>query len=237
MTSLFPALNRSITAICLFLFGFLGTETALLAANTAAATEAPRAFLWKVEGPHPSWLCGTVHSGDPRVAALAPSVVAALSSSRSFHPEVELSPETITTLAAKLFPADAPDLATRLPARLWARVVKAGVQLGLPEPMLHQLSAGTAVLLFSAPEEGDAEATVDGQLYAHAKERNLRIAALETIDEQLAVFQQLAEPQAIAALAETLDDVDAGRPDDRKLLDAYAAGDEHAILVAVQTDF
>ena len=92
--------------------------------------------------------------------------------------------------------------------------------------MLHQLSPGTAALLFSAPEGSDPTATVDGQLYARAKERNLRIAALETIEEQLAVFQQLPDPQAIAALTEALDEVDAGRPDDRKLLDAYAAGDD-----------
>jgi uncharacterized protein YbaP (TraB family) len=236
MTSLFPALNRSITAIYLFLFAYLGTETALIAANSAGVA-APHSFLWKIEGPHPSWLCGTVHSGDPRVAILAPNVIAALAASHSFHPEIELSPETIMSLAAKLFPVDAPDLAPRLPPGLWARLVRAGAQLGLPEPMLHQLSPGTAALLFSAPEEGDAAATVDGQLYARAREQNLRIAALETIEEQLAVFQQLPDAQAIAALTEALDEVDAGRPDDRKLLDAYAAGDDRAILDAVQADF
>ncbi|MSU25346.1 MAG: TraB/GumN family protein [Opitutus sp.] len=140
-------------------------------------------------------------------------------------------------VSEKLFRAGTPDLATRLPSKLWPRLVRAGANLGLPELLLHQLTPGSALLLFSAPAETDPTATVDGQLYARAKDRNLTVAALESIDEQFAIFENLTDAQACAALAETLDEIAAGRPDDRKLLATYATGDERAVLAVVQAEF
>jgi uncharacterized protein len=235
MTSLILPLTRSFSGIYLFLFAIVASSPAAATADPSASPP-PRAFLWKVEGVHPSWLFGTVHSSDARVATLPESVTSALAASRSFHPEIELSSDVIGRIAEKLFQPDTADLASRLPPRLWARLVRAGEKLGLPEPMLHQLTPGTAALLLSAPAESDPAATVDGQLYARAKDHNLTIAALETIDEQLDIFDQLSDPQAIAALSEALDEIDAGRPGERKLLAAYAMGDERAVLALVEAE-
>jgi uncharacterized protein YbaP (TraB family) len=202
-----------------------------------ASRTVSRPFLWKVEGPRPSWLFGTVHSADPVVATLPTAVTSALDGSRTFHPEVELSAELDAELAVKLFAANHPDLSTRLPPALWARVKKSGAALGLPEMMLQRLSPGLAALLFAAPAETDVDATVDGQLYQRAQARRLTVAALETIDEQLAVFEKLPETQAIAALTEALDEAEHGRPNEKKLLRAYAAGDEAAIAAAIDAEF
>jgi uncharacterized protein len=205
------------------------------APQAAKAAAAP--FLWKVEGPRPSWLFGTMHSDDAAVATLPPRVTAALDASRSFHPEIALDADLGMAVAAKLFASEGPDLDHVITPALWQRVEKTGAALGLPVPILQRLSPGFAALLFSSPPNTDVSATIDGQLYARAKARQLAIGALETIDEQLSLFQKLSNEAAIAALTDALDEVDAGRPHEKKLVDAYASGDEQALVKIVQEEF
>lgn len=207
-------------------------SSAAIASRTATTP-----FLWKVEGPRPSWLFGTIHSADPQVATLPASVTSALDASQSFHPEVELSADLGMALAAKLLMGGNPDLSSRLSPALWVRVKKAGAAMGLPEMMLEKLTPGLAALFFSAPADTQVEATVDGQVYARAVARKLKVAALETLDEQLSIFTNLPEPQAITALTEALDEADHGRPSEQKLLRAYASGDEKAVIAAVEAEF
>jgi Uncharacterized protein conserved in bacteria len=198
---------------------------------------AVRPFLWRVDGPRPSWLFGTIHSADPAVARLPASVTTALDASRSFHPEVELSVELAPTLALKLFATDTPGLSTRLAPALWRRVQQAGDRLGLPDLLLDRLTPGLAALFFSAPTDTDVAATVDGQLQARATARRLATAPLETLDEQLGLFAQLPEAIAITALTEALAEVESGRPNEKKLLRAYASGDERLVVAAIEAEF
>lgn len=248
MTRLNLGLTRGLAAIYLLfssapLFPVAGaTERPLAAAASVAATSTPlraavRPFLWKVEGPRPSWLFGTIHSADPAVARLPASVTTALDASRSFHPEVELSDELPAILALKLFATDTPGLSTRLAPALWRRVQHAGAQLGLPDLLLDRLTPGLAALFFSAPTDTAVAATVDGQLQARATARRLATAPLETLDEQLGLFAQLPEALAITALTEALADVESGRPNEKKLLRAYASGDERLVAAAIEAEF
>ena len=219
-------LSLTLSVIYLFLIAFPAIR----------GTAAP--LLWRVEGPRPSYLYGTVHSSDPRLKGMAPSVFKALDACQSFHPEVELSPDIAGQMAARLFNPAAPDLETCLPPPLWERVKVAGASLGLPELLLHRLSPGLAALLFAAPpEETDISATVDGQLYEHSQARGLTIAALETVDEQLNLFDQLKPAQAQALLVESLDDFEAGHAQLDRLLDACVSGDEGRIAAEVEAEF
>ena len=242
MTRLNLGLNIGLAAIYLFL-NALGAPLAPAAENTqsAAARSAGAAsrppFLWKVDGPRPSWLFGTVHSDDPRVATLPPSVTAALAASRSFHPELELNADLGPAVAAKMFQAGTPALSRRLKPALWQRVERAGASLGLPSAVLEQLTPAFAALLFSAPPTLNVAGTLDGQLYARAQTRGLKITALETPEQQFAIFEKLPEVHAITALTEALDEVEAGRPNEKKLLAAYASGDERAVLAIIEAEF
>jgi uncharacterized protein len=195
-------------------------------------------LLWRVEGPRPSYLYGTVHSADSRVREIAPSVIKALEACTTFHPEIELSPNLAASMASRMFGPATPDLQTVLPLPLWQRVLAAGARLGVPEPLLHRLSPGFAALLFAAPaEQTDIMATVDGQLYARSQSRGLTIVALETLDEQLDLFDKLKPASAVALLTQMLDDFETGQPQIDRLLAAYAAGDEQRITDAVAEDF
>jgi uncharacterized protein YbaP (TraB family) len=169
------------------------------------------------------------------VKVIAPAVLNALDRCKSFHPEIELSPEIGARVVSRLLLAPAHDLKTLLPAPLWKRVKSAGTQLGVPEPLLQRLSPGLAALLFAAPfDETEIGATVDGQLYARSRSRGLAITALETVDEQLDLFADLPPAQAQGLLAESLDDFEAGHARLARLLTAYASGDERKI--SAETD-
>jgi uncharacterized protein YbaP (TraB family) len=220
-------LSSELIAIYLFLMA------PLAAASTAAAP-----LLWRVEGPRPSYLFGTLHSADPRIKTIAPTVLKALASCRSFHPEVVLSPEAAERMAARLFNPAAPDLENRLPQPLWDRVKAAGAKIDLPEQLLHQLSPGLAALLFAAPpEETAVNATIDGQLYERSQVLRLPVTAVESIDEQLDLFDRLDPAQAQAFLVESLNDFDTGHAQLARMLDAYASGDEDRIAAVVEEEF
>jgi uncharacterized protein YbaP (TraB family) len=240
MTRLKQTITPALAAIYLFLSNAIVPAVGQPAPTASAGVlhpAPPHPFLWKVDGPAPSWLFGTIHSDDSSVATLPAVVIASLDASRSFHPEVEASAELGLEVAARMFGSDGPDLATRLPTVLWARVRKAGDTLGLPEPLLQRLSPGFAAMLFSAPANTDIASTVDGQLYDRAVSHGLAVAALETIDEQLSLFDKLPDAQAIAALTDALDELAAGRPAGKKLLAAYTSGDERTVVAVVAAEF
>ena len=227
MTRRNPLLSTALTAIYLFLMG-----------PVAAAPADRGPLLWRVDGPRPSYLFGTLHSADPRINTIAPEVFVALAAGRSFHPDVDLSGDAATRMAARLVNLAAPDLETRLPPAVWRRVQSAGARLGLPEPLLHRLSPGLAGLLFAAPPaDTDLAATIDGQLFARARDLGLPVTAVESIDEQLDLFDRLAPAPAQAFLVEALDDFDADHAQLARLLEAYASGDETRIAAAVAAEF
>jgi len=204
--------------------------------TAGSLTAAP--LLWRVEGPRPSFLFGTVHSAESPAATIPPAVFTALDSCTSFHPEIELSPDLPAQMAARLFDPDTPDLQGAVSPDLWRRVQAAGAKLGLPEELLHRLTPGLAALLFAEPPgETEIMATVDGQLYQRSEDRGLTIVALESVDEQLDLFNHLTRPQALGLLHESLDDFEAGHPQFARLLAAYAAGDEGKLAAVVAEDF
>jgi hypothetical protein len=76
-------------------------------------------LLWRVEGPPTSYLFGTVHSSDQRAVAVLSPAFNALDTCRSFHPEVDLSPDIAErTVVRFLNPATPRFKITRLPASL-----------------------------------------------------------------------------------------------------------------------
>src|ERR671927_413740 len=93
-------------SLCLFICGFsiVGVFAAIsLGAQTAPAqvraTDKP--FLWRIDGPVPSYLYGTVHVPDPRVLELPEVVRKAFDASDVFNAEIPLDPETQAGMLSK----------------------------------------------------------------------------------------------------------------------------------------
>src|ERR1051325_3410775 len=85
--------------VIVFLTGSLSLSTQSAQAQVRA-TEKP--FLWRIEGPVPSYLYGTVHVPDPRVLELPEVVRRALNASDVFNAEIPLDAATQGALLSKI---------------------------------------------------------------------------------------------------------------------------------------
>lgn len=194
-------------------------------------------FLWKVESDPPSYLFGTVHSAHPLVRDIPSIVINALDSSRTFHPELEFTPEAIGEMAAHLFRMDNPDLEPQLPPELWQRLRRNAARAGIPEMLLRRIPLELAALPFATPPGADFNLVMDVQLYQRAVSEDLSVHPLETFEEQIQAFKTLGRDEALHFLAHALDEFESGFPRKMEILQLYAAGDPEAVRAMVDKEF
>lgn len=194
-------------------------------------------FLWKVHTEPPVYLYGTIHSSHTAVRDLPPEVASALRSSSSFHPELEFSPENIGQLTAQIFAGGTGDLEEKLPPALWKRLVAQSQESGIPPFLIRRVPLRLAPMIFANPPGSEFNLIVDVQLYQLAKEGGLSMHPLETIEEQIDVFNKLTHEQAISFLKEALDEAEAGFPSKENLVRLYAAGDLDGLMRLLEEEF
>src|SRR5262245_3436630 len=86
------------------------------------ATEKP--FLWRIDGPVPSYLYGTVHVPDRRVLELPEVVRRAFEASDVFNAEIPLDATTQLSMMSKVMLPQGQDLRSIVGEDLYARVVR-----------------------------------------------------------------------------------------------------------------
>jgi hypothetical protein len=234
--------------------GFLHPFTGLLwlaclaAVAVAQTTPAPvrpteKPFLWRIDGPSPSYLYGTVHVPDPRVLELPEVVRRALNASDVFNAEIPLDSATQASMLGKIVLPQGQDLRKLAGEDVFARVVRVlGKVLGnnAPPGMAEILAATLAPmkpwvvmsqieLLEYLPDITAGRQPLDAMLYSIAEKAGKQLGALETVDEQLAVFEGFTNDEQVRMLVSTLDEIEKPRPGGigpaRELVDLYLAGD------------
>jgi uncharacterized protein len=246
---------------CLFLQPAVrpaGAQTAAKPASplaaAAARTQAPAPavaavpavkspFLWKIEGPVPSYLYGTIHVPDARVTNLPPSVLQAFASSAAVFTEIPMDGALQLGMMGKMMlPGDqslsevvGPELYTRLSQAIQRSLPKdsPGAMATAMTAMLTRLKPWAAMLQLTMieflPDMMAGNKALDTMLFDRAKSEGKETGGLETIDEQLAVFEVLTMDEQVRLLKLTLDTMDeahkAGRSQARELIEAYLTGD------------
>jgi uncharacterized protein len=167
-------------------------------------------LLWKVErdGVPASYVFGTMHSPDGRVVALPNAVIRALTESETLVLEMRTTGEAGTAAAQALFQSmmlgDGRKLPEILSEDTFAAVAEALSEIGLPAPILEGIKPWGAYLLLMAPRPDEKAAAagepievLDQVLEAKAHDQNMTIAALETVQDQIAVFSGMAEADVV----------------------------------------
>jgi len=171
-----------------------------------------------------SFIFGTIHAEDPRVTRLALPVREAFDSARYLVLEVLMDEARRAAASRAMVFSDGRDLASVLEPDLYAEVVQAAAEKGLPEAAVRLCKPWGLVMMLSAPPPVTGQ-PLDLVLYNRAVAQNKPIFGLERVDEQLEVFEDLAEADQVALLQSTL----ARRhelPDAHsELLDAYLRRD------------
>ncbi len=192
-------IRLGLTAGVLALLAYLG------GAVPAWAEVLTRGLLFEVarEGVPPSFLFGTLHSADPRVVALPPPVQVAFDGAQGFVMEAVPDADAVAKSMALMAYADGGSLRQALPADLYTQAVAVMASRGLGEDAVNRLKPWALVMLLSAPPVTGGE-VLDLALYRAAQAQGRPTVGLETLEEQVALFDRLDPADQVALLRQTL---------------------------------
>ena len=209
-------------------------------------------LLWKVadkEGNSKGYLFGTIHLADPRVANFPKSVSEAVESCDVVVTELKMDQKTMAEAGLRSFvQASEKDLHERLPAEtvkhLDDELKLISPMLGVKTPPFNRMKIWTAMAtlpMLEAVMEYPGMPSVDEKIVAIGRNADLTEDALETVDEQLGVFEGIADERMIEMLDITLEGMRKARtkggvsPTEELIL-AYRRGDIDEIEAAADWD-
>lgn len=169
-------------------------------------------LLWRIDTPgsEPSYLFGTIHLTDPRVTKLPPAIVKAVDEADSVTLELILDSEAEAALAAEARLTGERTLEDILGRELYADVLTATRGHGMFDGALRGLKPWVVLAIVSMPPEELMRAalghlTVDKTLQQMAVDRGIPVHALETVAEQVAVFEGMPEADMVEMLRQTVE--------------------------------
>jgi len=215
-----PASIKPISAIFFFVL-------ILLPWIALAAEEAfERGLLFEVRSKtgESSYLFGTIHSEDDRVMDLPPVVRSAFDDSPKFAMEVIPDAEAIRRSTVTMVYSDGRLLAGIVSWDSYRAIVEVMKSRGISEEAIKDFKPWAIVTILSLPPPITGE-FLDIRLYKTALAAGKSVDGLETVDEQLAVFDGLSESDQVALLEETLGVLDQLPEVHERLHDAYLQRD------------
>ena len=173
--------------------------------STPTRTHFDRGLLWKIgtDSPRPSYVFGTIHSADPRVVRLPPAVQAAFDESEHFCLELVLDARASSVLAQRMVLAQGQSLREVLGGPLFDATVPVMAQRGVPEHALLRLKPWAVVMLLSGPRHKTGQ-VLDLSLYEIARQQGKSICGLETVEEQVAVFDTAPVEEQVILLRDSV---------------------------------
>lgn len=221
-----PHIRRVATACIAFVFA---------AVFSARAEGTAKPLLWKIEGgKKPSYLFGTIHLTRPAVTTLPKTVSGALDRADAVFTEVPADMATMLGATQKMFLPDGGTLDTILSEEL---LTKLSAELAAVNPAFTLAAfqrfkpwaiAATLMMLEDQMKYPGALA-LDMQLFQRAAMAGKQTGGIETIDEQLGIFDAFSQEEQIQMLEETIDLMQTSRAKGespvQQLVDAYLSGD------------
>lgn len=201
-------------------------------AEEKAPPKAPKPFLWVIEGEPKIYLFGTIHVPDERVTTLPDVVKDALSESDVFWGEIESTAETQQKTQARTMLPAGKGLSTLLEKDVYERagafLAGKGYSIKMFEPFKVWALAVTLPILDILPQLAMTK-PLDGQLYADMEKEGKEVGALETVEEQLGIFDAMTTEQQTKLLVSSLDQMEKSAKEDKPLMESlielYLEGD------------
>jgi uncharacterized protein len=219
-------------------------------ATASKATDKP--FLWRVEGTVPSYLYGTIHVPDARVLELPDIVKRALDASDVFAAEIPLDEQTQASMLSKIMLPPGQDLRKIVGDEVFTRIVRVlnnGLAGKLPNgagellastlaPMRPWAAMSQLELVEYLPDMISGRQPLDVMLYGLASKAGKEVAGIETVDEQIGVFDSFTNKEQVEMLIATLDEIEKPQTDGvsplQKLVKTYLAGDLNQLAIELE---
>lgn len=199
-------------------------------------------LLWKVQrdGGPASHILGTIHSTDPRLRDLPPEVDRAFESSGIAVFEMIDHPGVKDAVAQAMQLPPGRRLEDILGPELFRRTAEAAAKLGIPAEGLQRLKpwALSTFLIYPQVELlrlAQGEPAFDNWLQAEANRRGKTVYGLETLEEQIGVFDEMSEAEQVAMVADMVSDHGRIQTQFNRIFRAYLKGDL-SVAMAVAND-
>ncbi len=212
----FPAPARSATTVrrwptrawaAMIVAGLLALTLPTDAAPQPAGN--PRAYskglLWKIEASavRPSFLFGTIHSDDARLAPLPAPVKTHFDQAASFTMETLANAPGMLAMAEAMFFNDDNTLEDVLGGDLYQRTVQTLATRGMPPESAQKMKPWAAMMALSLPPPTTG-LSLDLALQLEAARQSKPTYGLETMAEQIAVFDELRLEDQIELLRDSV---------------------------------
>jgi uncharacterized protein YbaP (TraB family) len=210
----------------------------LLAVGVGAAQARGESSVWTIKGRHNTvYLAGSVHALPTNHAELPPALERAYAASRSIVMEVDLDDldpmEAVKFVTANGTLPPEQTLGDLLGPEKYAVVTRLAATVHLPEFALEKLEPWAAAMVLTQvalTNSGfDPQLGIDMQIVERAKADHKRIDGLETVTDQLGVFDSQSMEDQTKFLLESADDVPQMQSDLEHLVTAWRAGDLRAL--------
>ena len=203
-------------------------------------------LFWKATGPEGSaFLLGSVHFGDDSLYPLAPVVTRAFAQSDALA--VELDALALDPLAAAALFArhgmysSGESLQARVKPATWDALTEASRLYGLPVEIFQVQKPWLAALSLSAlglKRAGYEETLgIDYHFLRLARDSGKPVIELESITQQLELFEQFSSDEQETFLIQALRDLDRGPDYLGALIGAWKAGDADALAALISESF
>ncbi len=239
------------TALLALLSAWLLSACAPAAARTTAVQPAPAAraaepapFLWRIQGTGvSSYLFGTIHLPDPRVLELHPAVEAAFAASDAVYTEIPMDLATTIQASTSVMLEGDTRLRDLLPPDLYERAGRYLASRQRDIDLFARFKVWKFTMDLSMLDDFRKyllHTPMDLTLASRARAAGKLTGGLETVEEQLAVFESLTLKEQIQLLEATLDELERlaaqGRTATDELVDLYLRGDAEALRAEMEKD-
>ncbi len=196
-----------------------------------AAVVHGQGLLWRVSGAAAgdSYVLGTMHTAEPRVLKLVDTIERQFADSPVFAMEVVLDEPAMRKLGVAMFYSDGQRLSQVVGAPLFERIARHLGDYGVPASVAESMKPWAAFTTLSMPASSDA-APLDLQLMSAARAAGKEVVGLETVEEQLAVFEGVPEVDQVAMLREVACHHTTFQREIMEMVDAYVARDLVALV-------
>ena len=207
-----------------------------LAAITLADTGRSHGLLWELSktGQQPAYLFGTIHSEDPAVVELPAPVKQAFDASNSVVLEMLMDTDTMRYSSTAMLMLDGRSLSDVIGMPLYEKVSAAIASRGIPERVLNRMKPWAAAVTLSTPalETGQI---LDLVLYQDALQQDKAVYGLETVREQLDLFDSMSESDQVILLQDAVDNFPELDALHAELLAVYKQRDLEGLLALNET--
>jgi len=166
-----------------------------------------KGLLWKIQSKSlssESYLFGTMHSEDPRIAKIDGPVKQAFDQSPHFVLEVELDKVSTQAVLGQMYYTSGERLEHVLGKSLYKQALAAMEKRGMPEKMVSIMKPWAVFMILNMPEAETGE-FLDALMYKTAKASGKKVTGLETLQEQVDVFDQMKMATQKELLRSTLE--------------------------------